>query len=230
MVPYLLQEVEMNKKLDNLKTKQSDIFEGMSNILSALSAPVRLKLVHFLSQAPLTVEVLSLKIEQSMANTSMHLRKMHCENLVLVETIGQKRLYSLHPSVYEFWEHCQDFVQKIDPSLSLNGEVYGNLNWERTLEETLQLIDKKEVFVLDVRPRDEVDDSHPLLPYNYIHMPAADLPNNLHELPKKKKILVICRGRMCALSSHTVNYLREKHFNAYRLDKSWFALNQALNR
>jgi DNA-binding transcriptional ArsR family regulator len=68
--------VLMKKKLNELKTKQDHLFNDASSILSSLSAPVRIKLIHFLSQAPLTVEVLSGKLGQSVANTSMHLRKM----------------------------------------------------------------------------------------------------------------------------------------------------------
>ncbi len=65
----------MNKKFELIKNRQDEIFLGISNLLSGISSPVRLKLLHFLSQAPLTVEVLSNKIDQSVANTSMHLRK-----------------------------------------------------------------------------------------------------------------------------------------------------------
>lgn len=218
----------MNKDLQVLKNRQDDIFIRAAEILGVLSAPVRIRLIHFLSQSPLTVEVLSQKIDQSVANTSMHLRKMLNENLVRVETIGQKRLYSLHPSIFLFWEKIQDFIQLIDPSLSIvNESEEDDLNWPHTIEETVKMFKKNDVTILDVRPLDETTfvEHHEK---NLIHIPFNELKESMASLPKKKKIIVVCRGRMCGLSAYTANYLRKNNFNSYRLKESWFVLNQAL--
>jgi len=226
----LMEDLRVNKRLQILKLKQDDIFTRASEILGTLAAPVRIRLIHFLSQAPLTVEVLSQKIEQSVANTSMHLRKMLNENLVQVETVGQKRLYSLHPAVFDFWERSQDFIQKIDPSLRLIDEEESlELNWQYPIDETIQMIKNNEITILDIRPQDESVQIVPDLK-NLIHIPSSDIKENLNLIPKKKKVLVICRGRMCALSAFTVSYLRENNIKAYRLDQSWFVLNQSLLR
>ncbi|MFA6239101.1 MAG: ArsR family transcriptional regulator [Bacteriovorax sp.] len=212
------------QKIKKLKDKQEDIFARTAQILGALSAPVRLKLIHFISQAPLSVEVLANKIDQSVANTSMHLRKLLNESIVSVEVVGQKRLYSLHPAMFDFWEDIQDFIQKLDPTLSIGGEVYGDMNW------TLPIDNNKDIVFLDVRPDDEIK-PHPMQTQkNYMHVSANDLKDKLNLLPKKKKILVVCRGRMCALSAYAVDLLRQNSFNAYRLDKSWFVLNQTLKK
>lgn len=221
----------MDKKFQVLKTKQDNIFIRMAQILATLGAPVRVKLIHYLSQAPLTVEVLSQKIDQSVANTSMHLRKMLSENLVKVETIGQKRLYSLHPAVFEFWEQSQDFIQKIDPALTLGREeMYGDLNWHFSFEDTMEMVRKKELIILDVRPRDEAaEEPDRTIRESYLHIPNAELQDKLGLIPKKKKVLVVCRGRLCALSAFAVNYLRENNIKAYRLDQSWFSLSKSLS-
>lgn len=214
--------------LQILKQQQGDIFESMAGILGAISAPVRIRLIHFLSQAPLTVEVLAAKTEQSMANTSMHLRKMLSEGLVTVESIGQKRLYTLMPAVLDFWESYQDFVQKLNPSLKINSkELFGDINWTKDWEETLKLVKKKEIVFLDVRPNDEIVDELKEFP-EIVHISQQDLKLNLTKLPKRKMILVFCRGRMCALSAYSVNYLRENGFKAYRLEESWTRLKKEL--
>ncbi|MBY0412973.1 MAG: ArsR family transcriptional regulator, partial [Bdellovibrionales bacterium] len=184
--------------------------------------------IHFLSQAPLTVEVLAVKTDQSMANTSMHLRKMLSEGLVTVESIGQKRLYTLMPAVLDFWESYQDFIQKLNPALKINSqELFGEISWTKDWEETLKLIKKKEIIFLDVRPCDEVVDELKEFP-EIIHISQQDLKQNLGKLPKRKQILVFCRGRMCALSVYSVNYLRENGFKAYRLEESWTRLKKEL--
>ena len=219
----------MDKKLEKLKSSQNDVFEGMAYVLASLSAPVRIKLMHFLAQAPLTVEVLSQKIDQSIANTSMHLRKMLNEKVVSVESVGQKRLYSLHPAAFEFWEQCQDFIQKVHPELKLPTEqIYGDINWTHTLEESFKMLEDGKIIFLDVRPRDEAT----VMTTNksFLHIPSNELESELSKLSKKKAIVVYCRGRMCALSAFTVNYLRERGYKAFRLNESWFSLSQSLQQ
>lgn len=218
----------MDYKLKVLKERQEDIFVSLATLLGAMASPVRIRLIHFLSQAPLTVEVMASKVDESIANTSMHLRKMLNEGLVKVETLGQKRLYSLSPAVIGFWEHFQDFAHKLDPSLSLEvNDVYGDINWSYSLAETKKMLRSKEVLLLDVRPKEEVlsdEDSEDVL-----HIPQSDLKESLKKLSKKKKVLVFCRGRLCALSAFSVNYLRENGYKAYRLDASWNVVKGVIN-
>ena len=210
----------MDNKIKVLRQRQEDIFVSFASLLGAMAAPVRIRLIHFLSQAPLTVEVMASKVDQSVANTSMHLKKMLSEGLVSVESLGQKRLYTLAPEVQLFWENFQDFAQKLDPTLVLEAsDLYGDINWSEPWNMTKKLVQSGEVVLLDVRPEDEVignDDSDLV-----IHIPQNDLKNNLKNISKKKKVLVFCRGRLCALSAFSVNYLRENGFKAYRLDVSW---------
>ncbi len=209
----------MDQNLKVLKERQEGIFVSLSSLLGAMASPVRIRLIHFLSQAPLTVEVMANKVDESVANTSMHLRKMLNEGLVSVEVLGQKRLYSLAPQTHEFWEHFQDYAQKLDSTLVLaTNDIYGDINWSESLAVTKKQILAGKVQLLDVRPKDEVVEEASEL---VIHIPQADLKSNLKKLPKKKPLLVFCRGRLCALSAFTVNYLRENGFNAYRLDVSW---------
>jgi DNA-binding transcriptional ArsR family regulator len=218
----------MDSNLKVLKQRQEDIFVSLATLLGAMASPVRIRLIHFLSQAPLTVEVMASKVDESIANTSMHLRKMLNEGLVKVEALGQKRLYSLSPAVFWFWENFQDFAQKLDPSLVLEiSDVYGDINWTFSLTETKKMVLSREVVLLDVRPKDEVlsnEDSEDVL-----HIPQADLQKGLKKLSKKKKILVFCRGRLCALSAFSVNFLRENGYKAYRLDTSWNSIKGVIH-
>jgi DNA-binding transcriptional ArsR family regulator len=218
----------MDHKLKVLKERQEDIFVSLATLLRAMASPVRIRLIHFLSQAPLTVEVMAAKVDESIANTSMHVRKMLNEGLVTVETLGQKRLYSLSPAVIGFWEHFQDFAQKLDPSLLLEvNDVYGEINWNYSLAETRKMLRSKDILLVDVRPKDEVlstEDTEEVL-----HIPQSELKDGLKKLSKKKKVLVFCRGRMCALSAFSVNYLRENGYKAYRLDASWNVLKGVIH-
>lgn len=215
----------MDKKIDSLKVQQDRLFVSIASIVGGVSSPVRVKVLHFLSQGPLSVEVLASKIDQSVANTSMHLRKMLSHKLVSVSPTGKTRIYSLHPSAVVFWENCQNFAQGLDSSLKLDVEnVYGEINWYESLETTVRRARKNEIVLLDARPVDEFQE--PLVGLNMINIPSSELSKNISKLPKKKPVVVFCRGRLCALSAFVVNELRKKGINAYRLKESWHAIKE----
>lgn len=215
----------MDQKLITLKEQQAEIFVTMADMLAALASPVRIKLIHLLSQGPLTVEVLSQKIDQSVANTSMHLRKMLAAKVVTVSVIGRNRLYALHEAVFEFWEYCQNFAQQVNPGLELDVvNLFGEINWNKDLEETTALIQSDAVTLIDVRPEDEV--SEDLGAFPVVSIPCFELEKHLATLPKDRPLLVFCRGRWCALSAYAVNLMREQGLQAYRLNQSWFSLKK----
>lgn len=216
----------MDKKLEKLKIQQDQVFASIADILGGISSPVRIKLIHFLSQGPLTVEILANKINESIANTSMHLRKMLSQRIVTVSTLGKKRLYALHPSLFPFWESCQNFIQSIDPTLRLAVEdVYEEMNWKENIKTTVKMAKKNEVILIDARPTDEVIE--PLNGLNVLSIPSSEIKKNISKLSKNKPILVFCRGRLCALSASVVNDLRKNGFKAFRLNESWYSLREA---
>jgi len=217
----------VDRKLLKLKERQNETFSAIAQILSGVGAPVRIRLIHFLSQGPLTVETLSKKIDQSVANTSMHLRKMLALNIVSVSVKGKMRLYSLHSAAFAFWEACQDFVQAVDPALKLDtDDVYESIDWNKNLKETISLAKKKSITLLDARPTEEVSEGIEGL--NVVHISSADIKKNVSKLNKKKPVLVFCRGRLCVLPAFVVNELRQLGFDAYRLNGSWFSLKNLI--
>jgi rhodanese-related sulfurtransferase len=69
----------------------------------------------------------------------------------------------------------------------ISSEGYRNV----TTEEAKQLIDSKEVVVLDVRTPEEYQDGH--IP-NAILIPLQELENKLNDLDKEEPYLVVCRS------------------------------------
>ena len=208
-----------------LKAKQNDIFEELSRLLLSLSSPVRLKIVHLLTQSPQSVETIAEKLNQTTANTSMHLRKMFQEGVVKVTTNKQQRIYSLaHPALLSFWENLQDFAQEQNPSLKLESQdIYGeDFSWDKSPAETRKLIKENKVILLDVRPDDEVSQEES----DAIHLSHAALKDGSIKLPKSKDVLVFCRGRFCALAVDAVATLRKKGYKAYRLEESWYQIEK----
>lgn len=213
--------------MDSVKENQELYFAHMASVLSAISSPVRIKLIHFLSQAPLTVEVVANKLDQSVANTSMHLRKMLKEKIVSVSTVGQKRLYSLHPAVCLFWERFQDLYLEIEPSAKISKDS-DDLDWPFSVKELNEKIRNEEVYILDVRPGDEVGQRRLKDQTFYHHIPYSHLSEHIKKLPKRKKIFVLCRGRFCGQSVLAVRQLRKAGFNAYRSSNSSYILEQLI--
>lgn len=217
----------MDKKIEKLKERQDELFATIAEMLSSISSPVRIKLIHFLSQGPLSVDVLATKIDQSMANTSMHLRKMLAAKIVTSTTQGKNRIYTLHPAMLIFWESCQDFVQQVNPAFILEIEdIYEDINWKENLKTTIKMLKNNKLVLLDARPKDEASEA--FQESNILNIPSSDLEKNFSKIPKKKPVLVFCRGRLCALSAFAVNELRKKGIKAYRLNESWYSLKSML--
>lgn len=71
-------------------------------------------------------------------------------------------------------------------------------------QQAKEMIDKGEVFILDVRTQEEYNAGHIR---NSTLIPVQDLSKRLNEVPRDRKILVYCRtgGRSAAASEILVN-------------------------
>ena len=221
----------MNKTIEMAKERQEYLFKEMSSLLEALASPVRLKIIHFLSQAPHSVEQLSVKLGQSIANTSMHLKKMQRENILRTETLGQKRIYSLaQVEMKEFWEQIQSFALIHDATNVISSsDIYNEeLSWSKDQEETIRMIKARKLTLLDVRPDDEIDEVDSTYKKYVLHIPFENLKRLKDTLPTSRPILVICRGRLCVVSNESTFQLRKLGFHAYKFEHSWYQLSKKL--
>lgn len=76
----------------SVKTK---VFEGASELLKVLSAPVRLAIVVELAERPRAVHELVDRLEMSQPLISQHLRILRGARLVTVERQGREAVYAL---------------------------------------------------------------------------------------------------------------------------------------
>lgn len=222
-----------SKTLKMAKDEQDHLFNEISVMLSALASPVRLRIIHFLSQAPHSVEQLSLKLDQSVANTSMHLKKMQREDLLSVQVIRQKRLYSLaHNKIKDFWESVQDLSETLHPDYIMPTQLLypEQINWQMDLNQTIKMIKSKKILLLDIRPLDEIDDNQVLYKKYVIHIPYSQLKERYQELTKTKTILIICRGRLCALSGEFTDFLSKLDYKVFKAHFSWHQISKNLEK
>jgi rhodanese-related sulfurtransferase len=83
-------------------------------------------------------------------------------------------------------------------------------------DELLELVRKRAVTVLDVRPVEEYNTAH--IP-GALSIPLKELKLHLSELPRDQEIVAYCRGPYCVLSVQAVEMLRAQGFNAVRLEE-----------
>ena len=204
------------------------IYQEFARIGKATASPRRLELLDLLCQGPCTVEQLARQSNQSLANTSQHLKVLRSARLVDADKRGLHVTYRLADN-----EVCEFFGSLRRLAESRLAEI------ERVTREYLEERDQLEpvdraaliervrdgaVTVLDVRPRHEYRSAH--IP-GALSVPLAELTNRLADFPRDREVVAYCRGPYCVLAVEAVETLRAHGFRAVRLEDGipeWRAL------
>jgi len=198
---------------------KSSIYEQLARISKAMGSPRRLELLDLLAQGPKTVEQLARQADQSHANASQHLQVLRGARLVEAAKSGAHVTYRLAGD--EVADHylalrrlAELRLTEIDHITRQYLEERGQL--ERVDgDELVQRVRRGEVMVLDVRPADEYASGH--LP-GALSVPLSELESRLSELPRDREIVAYCRGPYCVLSVEAVELLRQRGYEAVRMD------------
>lgn len=196
------------------------LYDQLARIGKAISAPRRLELLDLLGQAPRTVEALAGETGMSIANASQHLQVLRAAGLVESEKDGlyvryrlasqdvaelflgirrlaDDRLAELDRIRARFFTGDDDEIEKIDG---------------RAL---LDLVRRRQVVVLDVRPAVEYEAGHIS---GAVSIPHDELKKRISELPKNRKVIAYCRGPYCMFAVEAVRLLRARGFEAARIE------------
>ena len=192
------------------------LFAEFAAVGKVLGSPKRLELLDLLAQGPRSVEELADAAALGMSTCSAHLQTLREAGLVSPRRDGRRVFYSLAgPEVAGLWEHLRRVAQEHRPHTEPARRAY--LGPDDTdavgTEELLARIERDEVVVLDVRPEPEYAGGH--LP-GAIHIPLAELPERLAELPRDREIVAYCRGRYCAMAHDAVRLLSTSGLRALR--------------
>ena len=197
------------------------IYEQFSRIGKAVSSPKRLELLDLICQGEKTVETLSRETGLTVANTSQHLQTLKAARLIKAEKEGLHVKYRCADyMVCEFLrsmrvlaEHRLAEVDMIKRRFLEGKEGMEPVNREDLLKRVIE----GGVTVLDVRPVEEYQAGH--IP-GALSVPLERLKEIIAELPADQDIVAYCRGPYCVLAVQAVELLREKGFNAIRLEQS----------
>lgn len=193
------------------------LFDGFARVGAALGNGRRAELIELLVQGERTVEQLANELDQSLANTSHHLRSLARAGLVTTRRDGTYVWYALATAeVEQAWLAVRALAAQLVPEF--DGLAVGYLG-DRT---DIPLIGPEDLaagladdryLVVDVRPEPEHRAGH--LP-GALSIPPDRLDELLAVLPDDREVVAYCRGPFCVYADEAVRLLRRRGRVAWR--------------
>ena len=194
------------------------LYDGFAEIAKALGSGRRCEIVDLLAQGERRVDEIADEIEQSVANTSHHLRAMARAGIVTTRREGTRIYYRLASDrCAELLAAMRDVAVAHAAGLDRLAEAYlGKRDGIETIDraELSARLNRREVVVLDVRPEGEYAAGHIA---GARSVPIDELRQHLRALPSDAEVIAYCRGPYCVYADDAVRTLRKKGFRARRL-------------
>ena len=204
------------------------LFEALASVGKALSSGRRAEIVDLLAQGERSVEDVAAELDQSVANTSHHLRNLAQAGLVRTRREGTRVIYAL-PSdqVMALWTVMRQVAAEHVAEVDRLAQAYlGQRDGLQpiTRDELARRIHRGEVTVIDVRPAAEYEAGHV---EGARSLPIDDLERRLDALPRDVELVAYCRGPYCVFADDAVRLLRRRGFEARRLEDGFPEWKQA---
>ncbi len=194
------------------------LFDGFAEVAKALASGRRTEIVDLLSQGGRSVDEIAEEIDQSVANTSHHLRAMARAGLLSTRRDGTRIYYRLASDrVGELWSALRDVAGEHVAGLERLADAYlGDRDGVEVVDrdELAARLRRREVLVLDVRPEAEYSAGHIA---GARSVPITELRRHLRVLPKEADVVAYCRGPYCVYADDAVRELNRRGFRARRL-------------
>ena len=198
------------------------LFDGLAEVAKALGSGRRAEIVDLLAQGERSVEEIAGEIDQSVANTSHHLRALVRGGLLDSRRDGTRIYYSLASDrVAALWAAIRDIAAERVAGLDRLAAAYlGERDGVEVVDrnELADRIRRGAVVVLDVRPSAEFAAGHIR---GARSVPIAELRRHLRSLSKGADVVAYCRGPYCVYADDAARELRRKGFNASRLEEGY---------
>ena len=205
--------------MSSLRPKQH-VFASLAAIAQALGHAHRLEMLEHLAQGERSVEDLADRAGITLANCSRHLQLLRRAGLVEGRREGKRVFYRLagEDAVIGLLNALSRVGERNSAEIARVMASYFRARDELEPVSRTELLDRLRAgaaAVLDVRPEDEFQQGH--LP-GALNIPLAQLERRLTELPPDREIVAYCRGPWCVLSFEAVVALRQRGFQARRLE------------
>jgi rhodanese-related sulfurtransferase len=206
------------------------LFDGFAEVAKALSNGRRAELIDVLAQGERGVDELASEIDQSIANTSFHLRMLATTGLVVTRRAGTRIYYRLASDrVRDLWVAMRDVADAHIENLSDLAEAYlGDRSKLDSIDrdEVARRVTAGDLILIDVRKSVEFGAGHIA---GARSIPIDDLAERLDEIPDDIDVVAYCRGPYCVYADDAVRMLAGRGRSAKRLDGG-FPEWQAENR
>lgn len=198
---------------------KSMLYDGFADVAESLGNGRRVELIDLLSQGEHHVKGLAAEIDQSVANTSFHLRALAAAGLVSTRRDGNRVYYRLASQSVADLRHALQVVAK-DHFNQLDELAMAYLGDRSVLDqisrkELVQRLDDGDIIVLDVRPEREYANGHIA---GALSIPIEQLAEQVRALRTDVEIVVYCRGPYCVFADEAVRLLRRTERRARRLE------------
>jgi len=196
------------------------LFDGFATIARALASGRRAEIIELLAQGERTVDEVARELDQSVANTSHHLRALARAGLVTTRRAGTHVHYRLaSPAVLDAWIALRDLAaERLDDLPTLAAAYLGDRSEVETItrNELNRRLQVGDLVIIDVRPAAEYAAGH--LP-GAISTPHDQLDHALDTLPIEGDVVAYCRGPYCVYADDAVRELRARGRRALRLEE-----------
>jgi rhodanese-related sulfurtransferase len=204
------------------------LYDAFAEVAKALASGRRAEIVDLLAQGERSVDEIAGEIDQTVANTSHHLRAMARAGVLRTRREGTRIVYMLASDrVAELWTALRgvatEHVAGID---RLAQEYLGDRSRLEAVgrEELASRLNAGDLVVIDVRPSPEFAEGH--IP-GARSVPVAELRQHLRSLPRDVEVVAYCRGPYCVYADDAVRFLRRRGYRARRLEDGFPEWKQA---
>ncbi len=201
--------------------EKTEFFAKMSEVGKALDSPERLRILDSLSQAPRSVEDLSMVLELPVRTVSHHLQKLKASGFVSFEKKGRHSIYSVScEGVIRFLSNLKNLSVELLPDMKLHMKELESTRMKFKCPDDRNIgdmIKKGEVTLIDVRNREEYLSRH--LP-GAVSAPIDEIDDFISGFDGRGIVLAYCSDVFCVLADKAVTRIREAGYNAFRLEDS----------
>ena len=201
------------------RAEKRRLFDGFGAVAKALASGRRMEILDVLAQGPRSVEELASHIDQSVANTSHHLRTMARGGLLQTSREGTRIVYRVSsPKVTDLWRALREVAA--EQVAEIDRLARGYLGDRDGLEpvsrdELARRLRRRDVVVLDVRPASEYRVGHIA---GARSIPIDELSRRLKDISKDSDVVAYCRGPYCVFADDAVRTLSRRGYHASRLE------------
>lgn len=200
------------------RPSKNQLFDLFASIGKALGSGRRAEIVDVLAQGERTVEALAAEIDQSVANTSAHLKVLAGAELVASRRQGTHIYYRLtSEKVAALFAAIRDHAVDHVPEFQRVADAYlGDRSGLDVIDrgELMRRLKKGTALVIDIRPAAEFAAGH--IP-GAVSVPPSELRKRLKKLPRDAEVVAYCRGPFCVYADDAVHALKRRGQAALRL-------------